>query len=525
MSEQYFTITAQSGLIFSEQAGTVDTHKTCDYIPGSALWGALAAQWYRQQGRDNPDLQALAWQLWHSDAVTLSNAYISAVQGVTPQRLLPVPRMWQQNKHAPDKRSVFNMLRYQPPSDGSFQRLPCPLTYIASKTHQAISELDTPIVPYQHVIRDFSVKAGIDFATKTAEEGKLYSYQFIAPEQTFIGKLTFSDTLGVSERSAIVELLVNTRFLGKSRASEFGQVRVSLIDAPEPVSVTDASSAQPTVIWCISDMLLPNSFETHALFGYERNHALQQASINWEQSYVSRRKIRPFNQKRGGFDSEQTLIQKGSVIVLNASLSSQDCAAIMAKGIGMDLCKGHGEVVVNPSWVDQTELVLQAIPQQASQMTLSDIPVSPLVSLLRERQYDNTQPDIPYCAVLAIVNFYKQARRHHNINANAPFGPSKSQWSDVLSELQTQPLSTLVNDERFMRLQNNQSSWAMQRDDSTNFRSFVTELMYAFDGTERTQKDKTLHLIKYLLQHNLTQYVVLRYLEQHLQTHSDQQAS
>ncbi|MDN3686067.1 hypothetical protein QW180_30930 [Vibrio sinaloensis] len=85
--KHYFTLTAQDALVLSQNNASTGAHQTLDYIPGSAVLGALA-------GIDYPNDEELAWSLFHSGEVVFSNCY-PIIDG---QPGLPTPFSWHYKK-------------------------------------------------------------------------------------------------------------------------------------------------------------------------------------------------------------------------------------------------------------------------------------------------------------------------------------------------------------------------------------------------------------------------------------------
>ena len=441
MKTIYFSIHADANLIFSESPKSLQSHKVVDYIPGSAVWGALASRLYQS---DNYDEQQL-WELLQNEHLQVLNGYKAVKQNSLDLRSLPVPLSWNKNKYACQKdfHRIYNTTKAWPDIN-PFQPKQQRGGYVGG---QQIIDITT----------ETTVKTAIDFTTKAAKEGHLYGYQSIAKEQCFIMPLRVDDNYICSDlQTRIIRHLTAITHLGRSRSGEFGQVSITQLPAPVKIPVNVNVESKDTVIWCTSDIYLPNGLDPIAPFKFCGISSLDNVQIDWSRSAVQRKQIRLYNRKRAGFDSVLDVLTKGSVLVLTQPIPHDTAQLLQAHGLGRKRQLGLGEVVVNPVWSQFAELDLQLqISQDNTSKTLVfsgiDFPEAPgfaatttnevlpivdsiFITRLREKQArDEIVVGVNSTLLFDIATFIQSARQQSaDVLPNVAFGPSPSQWRKIV---------------------------------------------------------------------------------------------
>ena len=273
-------------------------HQCLGYVPGSALWGALACQLY-EHGAFPEDM---LWHLLHNDTCQFGMAIPCKVQLIYIYRPFPVSSAWVQNKYAPKTDDTLYNLAQGLPQLGSTQ------TFQAKKLSASFIGADLEMISPQLMT---TVKTAIDRTTKTAQDSQLFGYQAIAAGVEFIAPVRFDDSqVDASVQASIMQTLCSITHLGRSRSGEFGEVSIESLSMPSQLPETVDTTQKLNVLWCISDVYLPNGLDMTAPLKYAAGADLDGISIDWSKSIVTRRQVRNFNRVRGGFDSTMDVIQR-----------------------------------------------------------------------------------------------------------------------------------------------------------------------------------------------------------------------
>ena len=420
----FYTLTTIDPIIVSQSSATTNNHQGLDYIPGSALLGLVASRLY-------PALtETQTWQLFHSGEVQFSAAYPVVEQ----QLSLPIPASWHVAKgEAMTVNDRINpMLQNQAldfTRDQTIQYKQCRQGYVTANGAVAVVK--------QGVV----TKTALDRQTGTVKEGSLFSYSFLDAKQTFMGWI---DCASVDDKSAIETILAGTHRLGRSRGSEFGRVSIECIDAPQWPTAQPAQNR--LVLWCLSDCQCLNHIGlptytpqlTDLVTGASGN-------LNTSQSFIRTTTVSRFNQKRQGFDSEQALIAKGSVLVFDGvTITDEQLVLLTTNGIGLNRQQGLGWVMVNPAWASQealtTDVLFSPIKcQYAPEQKSSTAVQTPLMAWVERQQHlqHSAINNVKKAKLVfsGLMSDLQAARAYNHIADSYEFGPSSSQWRRIADVL------------------------------------------------------------------------------------------
>ncbi|EKO3913253.1 hypothetical protein P0F25_001903 [Vibrio metschnikovii] len=472
----YYSLTTLDLVIVSQSTSTTNNHDCLDYIPGSAILGALAARLYTQLD------DATSWQMFHSGEVKFGPCYPTVDQ----QQALPIPASWHFPKgEDPNKDQALNQAQIYNQASPHFVRQEqvqykqCRDGYINAQTKKA------------NIKQGITVKTAIERQTGIAKESSLFSYAYLEAKQTFIGWIESNNP---QQLAVIREQLKGQFTIGRSRNTEFGRVMINIIDQP--------SEAQPEVhadtltIWCLSDCQCFNQ-QGLATFTPELTDLIPTAhgTLNAQQSFIRSHRVRRFNQKRQGLDSEQLLIAKGSVLVykLSKPLTAEQLSALQQQGLGINQQQGLGWISVNPAWAQQDKLQQQAIFKavilpETQVDNFSDQPTSALIQWLEER-YSRTQiedkvENTVKHLIAEIGLAYHNARHYNYILDHYQAGPSVNQWRRISNQLRHANLdwkTTLFEgDHCICKANNDQLGWGIRWNNGTkmiDFAEFLKSLL------------------------------------------------
>jgi CRISPR-associated protein Csx10 len=410
----YYTLTLKDALVLSQSSATTNNHLCLDYISGSALLGALAARLY-------PDLTAeQSWQLFHSGACQFGPAYPLR----DGEMALPVPAAWHSVKNSA-QRHYYNL------AATDFER--DPTRQYQQYRDGFITANGVKVQPRQSL----TTRTALDPATQRAKDSQLYSYAYLEPDQQFAGWIDADESL----LALLAPHLTGELRLGRSRNGEFGRVNITTTSPESTPAVHNLGKR--LVIWCLSDLELVDALGMPTLSPAPAMlHPDLQGTLDTTRSFIRTHKVRRFNRARQGFDSEQNLISKGSVLSfeLNQPVPDTVLQTLAEQGAGLNRQQGLGWLSVNPDWAEQAEPGQAQLfsPLTLAQPQESHTPVpadTPLLSWIRHRmnceQGAQDREQTVQALLHRILAAYRQARSYHHILPSYSAGPSASQWRRI----------------------------------------------------------------------------------------------
>lgn len=458
----YYRLSTKEPLVISQSTATTNNHLGLDYIPGSAVLGAIASRLYSQLSKEQ------SFALFHSGACRFGPVYPL----VDNEIALPVPASWHGLKGDAAKLS-----NHAAPD------------FVRDETQQYKQRRQGYI---NHHLKVAEVKQGL--TTRTAldadlrvKDGQLYTYTTLQAGQHFGGWIEVDS----AEFLDLIKPFLNTELnIGRSRSSEFG--RVQLHCPPEQPAVHEINSLGNTVVlWCLSDTQCFDALgsptftpDLHML------HPQLEGSLDKGKSFIRTRRVRRFNRARNGLDSEQQLIAAGSVLVyqLNQAADITMLQTLAQQGIGANRQQGLGWVQVNPAWAAQSQpqgvlfkpLVLPPPPQQ--EINESSTPLLQWVQQQLAVNKDLQEMEQQVRALhQKICAAYESARKYNNLPPYYQAGPGSSQWrrlDELVKNQDNWQLAAFSGEAAVCKAQNDELGWGLswqQGKQMTNFADFAQQ--------------------------------------------------
>tara|TARA_B100001094_G_scaffold56327_1_gene51803 strand:+ start:2303 stop:3898 length:1596 start_codon:yes stop_codon:yes gene_type:complete len=423
----YYSLHTLDPIVLTEQATATLQHTSLDFISGHTLLGALAAQQYT---RLSPEI---SWTLFHSGKVRFSPAYLVHQQQVC----LPTPLCWQKPKKSLQAEEVSNSLYSDFQTDNKLWQ-PLSKPYVCASG-------DYPQPKMQRITR-----TALDDKKGTAKEGQLYSYNAIEAGQTF---LFWIETDDKEAQATFIDILADSMKLriGRSRSTEYGGVQLQSIQDANFAENWLQPSTEPSkqlVLWCLADAECYTQEGAPTYTPALADISELQGQLNPQKSQIKTKRIRRFNQKRQGFDGEQLLISKGSVLVydLKQPLKQDALQKLQRQGLGVNQQQGLGWISVNPAWLSYEKIdarslepigiTLPCMKQPMMDSTVLEVQEdTPLMRWVQAqakadqtRQQDIKDKDKLIQAVFAC---YNNARSFKGVLHAQPYGVSKTQWGKM----------------------------------------------------------------------------------------------
>ena len=450
MSSFGLVITLQDDCVFSERNATEGGHRALDYIPGSVLLGAAAAQLYPKED------QATAFQLFHSGTVRFGNAYPLTQNGA---ETFPMPACWHEAKGKPaleeGKVNPEKTWRLDQCADHALPNNEQGEKQQPKQLRSGYVALDGSLADSR---KSFRMKTAIDGKTGRAKEAMLFGYDALEAGQRFYCRVD-CDYLDDTWLNKLKAVFSKPLLLGRSRSSEYGRANVVLVGVPQPASSTASGNKQIT-LWLQSDLMAVDEFGQPNLSPAPQDLGLPKGHLVADRSYVRTRRYSAWNAYKRGYEMERQVIGKGSVLVyqLDEALSADHIQQIQ-RGLGLERQAGLGQVWLNPPLLENTNhaqpVFANSIPpiidgtsSQHNAPVGADKP--DLILWLEQRKNQATGKEKvageARQQAKAYRDFLASARGLAGLDRRIPVGPSHSQWGVVLAAAKGHKLTELFAD-------------------------------------------------------------------------------
>jgi CRISPR-associated protein Csx10 len=476
----FYRLTTVDPIILSQDNSSVNA-QSLDYISGSALLGAVASKLYPILNSEQ------SFSAFQNSGAHFGPAYPVLESDGQAQVCLPIPASW----HAP--KGQDNMLSNH--SAASFERTEG-IQY-KQKRDGFISNIGTsPSVKCSQI-----TKTALDSSTGKAKDSQLFNYSQIEKGQTFAG---FIHTDDANLLESIKSILTQPLRLGRSRGSEFGRVQIDLVELPleQKNKQTNKHTEKTLTLWCLSDVQCFDKFgEPTCIPSLEELAPTlnAQATLNASRSFIRSRNVSLFNQTRGGLDSEQVLISKGSVLTfdLTSPLSDEQLSAI-EQGVGLNQQQGLGWVSANPEWAEQVEpqssnlfsainlpLVKTALSNKTSEELAKTSKLTQWAAALSVKQENRSKNESDSLELIKnIIQAYRNVRGYNRIFNSRQIGPTSTQWrrvgETVRSQITDYKARLFQGDHAICKAKNDEDGWGMQWQNEaqlTTMSSYFEQLM------------------------------------------------
>ena len=417
------------------------------FVPGAMVLGALASQSYPQA-----QTQGLAWDLFHSGAVSFGDAKPITDQEQAPAIHTPLS-IHHPKRSAEETRTYVDFTR----------KVPAQRLSQAFSDEQGVQfELTGSMVSSQgYMVKgssSYALKTAIEFKSQRAKEGMLFGHSFL-PAQTRLGFTVMIDEQHDQAdqlKQFISTHLVGRHLIGKSRSAEFGSVDI------KPVQ-TQANDA-----WAISEGSLPASWQAclkehpsksnqkilsilllseTSLFDSVSGEVTlvpspeqfmldERFTYEPEYSFMRSTKWIPFNGYRKRNDMQRVALRAGSVISFSASeadwssLSLETLLAAWSMGIGGFTNEGMGRISINhPSLQGDSWIKPKPKKQKQESLDMPALPKGPLMSWLLVQQEQKLYDDLALDIALELMKPDESQYQVHKLVKRSK--PSINQWRNL----------------------------------------------------------------------------------------------
>ena len=434
MKRQAIAIELLEDCVFSARAATEGAHESLDYLPGSALLGAVAARLYASLDRKD------AYTLFHSGKLRFGDGlpWNGSDAG------LPTPFAWHHAKTEPPAEQgrlrserIYNFLRATGlPGDRQPKQMRGGFIHADGRWSRPA-----------HSLR---LKTAIDRDSGRAREGQLFGYDALHRGQRFVSLIEADDDLDQALFYRVLEELKGEALLGRSRSAEYGRVKLDPLSW-EPSRAGEGEDHSLT-LWLLSDLALVDSAGQPSLVPDADTLGIPGARVRWDKSFLRSRRYSPWNAARHGYDRERLVLAAGSVITLDLSQPLDEAVEErLHAGLGLYREAGLGRVWMDPPLLKEEHPVFAEPADQPGQASPRR-PHHPLLDWLEARRGTWKEEAEERAKKLAkqVSQAIGRSRRFAGIDPALPWGPSRSQWGSVMQQARSAATANELYDALFV---------------------------------------------------------------------------
>ena len=330
MKEIYFKVELLSDIVLNSSLATEGNMSTLDYIPGSNFLGIVAAKLYNNNTDSNEN-----YEIFHSGKVRFGDATLSKEALVS----YSMPAMFYTDKLKKDLSCDPIYLDYlldrnNPPIDTVGKKMQ--LKQVRS------GYFLSNYVLLDEIYKAFAIKSAQDRKTRTSEKGKMFGLESLQKGQEFVFSVQFDDEQLAQK---IVDTLIGTHRLGKSRNAEFGQIEVKEISKPQLLGSFDLTDK--VLVYAQSNLSFVDECGMPTFQPTAEQLGLDGGEVDYGLSQIRTHIYSPWNFKRNTSNTQRNCIAKGSVFVVNGANKQTD-----SNVVGNFQAEGLGKVLYNPAFLD-----------------------------------------------------------------------------------------------------------------------------------------------------------------------------
>lgn len=373
--------------LFGRVEGDPNSSVSYPYIPGSVIRAALFTRFAQTEGvslehvLDHERTADVARRLFFGN-VRFLNAYPAVPEVQSPERMLPTPRSWYQNKSQrvkaredeEHKVPIFDLAVDQPEGDEPNQRVTAPFCWLGDPEEECARV--RLLSPRRRVaIHTQRATANRNFGRPRKGDGAVYRYDALDAGQTFIGAILCDD----ADEKTLEPLLNGEFWIGKAHTAGYGRARFKYLRADSSwreVGGCLAPAQEELIATLLSPLLLRNQY---GQFTVDAEHLARRlgealgAEVTLERAFVGVEVVGGFNRKWGLPLPQAHAFAAGSVLVLKAAqvVPADKLQALEQVGLGERLNEGFGRLAFN--WQQWAKLCIEAQPDpQGSRVALAE---------------------------------------------------------------------------------------------------------------------------------------------------------
>ena len=352
MTIKAFKCTFLSDIVLPATSNTEGKIDSLDFIPGSAFLGMVAKSY---------DTFEDPFTLFHSGAVQFGDASLLYKNKPTYK----TPLSFYQEKRGEQCYNHHHIIDNYPNTQ-------------LKQLRENFISCDLEVIKLNY---RYEQKSSYDSEKRHAKDGGMFGYNAITEGTKWYFEVRFEDTTTTEVIQKVISSLIGKQGLGKSRSAQYGAV---IIEETPTIALPQSSKESSLYLYANSRLALFNPEGMPTAEPSPKNLGITSGHINWEKTQLRTSSYTPYNSIRQGRDATRLVIQKGSVIVLD-DVDQADRQHLL-QGVGAYLSEGFGQLLLNPKFLHNREIVLQEAVQETLIQEDVSQPDTVLVSFLQSKR-------------------------------------------------------------------------------------------------------------------------------------------
>jgi hypothetical protein len=333
MKKITFKCTLLSDIIINRKSATVGNQLTLDFIPGNNFYGIVANKLYN----DSSVSDEVRYDVLHSGKVRFGDAHPSRGN----DRAVHVPAAMFYPKLAGIENTYINHAINRESVDqaklNDLQLKQCRTGFYIFKNKQG-----EPV----EVAKTFSLKSAYDRDKRRAKDSQMFGYESINKGLELIFEVYIDEDITTN----IVDLLVGTQRVGRSRTAQYGLVEIRKLAETDVTNNPEIKEGDEFYVYADSRLILKDEYgNASADARYMFNS--DECELILAKTQVRLFQYSPWNYKRQSHDTDRYGIEKGSVIAFKAKK-----AFTPSHFVGLYQAEGFGHILINPDFLDFVEI-------------------------------------------------------------------------------------------------------------------------------------------------------------------------
>jgi len=351
MTRLNFICEFKSDIVLHSSSNTEGKVDKFNYIAGSNFLGMVA--------RAYPSFGSNAFEVFHSGEVRFLDGHIIANE----QKTFHAPFSW----FAPKGLSLSDAIKEKELYNDHFITSDEYESFIQKGT-QLKQQRGSFITQEGNVAKldsNYRQKSAYDKGNRRSKEGYMFGYHALSKGTKWAFEVEMEDA---KYKDKIIEQLTTSNRLGKSRSAEYGRVKINFVDekvtnklAQELNTIKIEDEKEKKDKWYIflyaySRLALTDDCGVNSYQPTKSTLKLDKAiKIDWDKSQIRTSRYTPYVSIRHNRDPERLIIDKGSVIAVEVQqdFDVKAYSQKVQKGLGLYLSEGHGQVIVNPTFLKE----------------------------------------------------------------------------------------------------------------------------------------------------------------------------
>lgn len=373
-----FLIKTDSPVAFADKSSDSILYATKNYIPGSAVRGALANEYIKKYKPEIPYKDERFFDLFLSGKVRFLPAYPLGAEEMAAAESFVMPLSIMRSK---DGSKVIDLA-----SDANISPRFKKLNGYLLKAEDGFYKPEADLKIEMHMSR-----SGEDERIKgSSKDGKIFNYEYIEPEQIFKGAFISDDEVAASFETMLVKLKRDTLYLGKSKNAQYGKCRFKVLQTA-PADAETFDLAKRIYLLALTPYIPFGDWQRADEAAAELLNELEEALKNDVQLETENLKIFAAAESINGYVSvwrtkkaNETAISAGSLMEMKGNLTADLLAKIKAAlcaGFGKNTAEGFGQFRL---WQPRDKFVVKEFAVQKPKAELNGEVKSKAATILRK---------------------------------------------------------------------------------------------------------------------------------------------